>query len=220
MLDAALASLVGKLSKEPVDKNQKPFVPAIKNEGFHTDSQVQYVATAGDYAKKGYPYTGALNVLQVIFSYDYLWINVRVKGGAYGAMCSFARNGLSFFVSYRDPNLLETWEVYQQAAEYVEHFDADDRDMTKYVIGAISKMDAPLSPAAEGAFSFICYQLGITEEDIQKERDEVLATNQEDIRKLAPYITAITDSKIICAIGGKEKLEAAKDSFQTVENLY
>ncbi len=220
MLDAALASLVGKLSKEPVDKNQKPFVPAIKNEGFHTDSQVQYVATAGDYAKKGYPYTGALNVLQVIFSYDYLWINVRVKGGAYGAMCSFARNGLSFFVSYRDPNLLETWEVYQHAAEYVEHFDADDRDMTKYVIGAISKMDAPLSPAAEGAFSFICYQLGITEEDIQKERDEVLATNQEDIRKLAPYITVITDSKIICAIGGKEKLEAAKDSFRTVENLY
>lgn len=119
-------------------RNENVYV--IKNEGFKAASQVQYVSLAGDYREKGFEYTGALEVLQVIFSYGYLWENIRVKGGAYGAMCSFSRSGMSYFTSYRDPNLMETYQIYQKAADYVAAFDADERDMTKYLIGAIAKI--------------------------------------------------------------------------------
>lgn len=201
------------------DKNDK-IVLEKKNEGFKTASQVQYVAAAGNFVKAGLEYTGALRVLKVIFSYDYLWINVRVKGGAYGSMCSFARSGNSYLTSYRDPNLMETYDIYKNAAEYVKEFDADDRDMTKYIIGAISKLDTPMNPVTEGNFSFVGYLLGLTDEKLQQERDEVLNADVKTIRALAPYVEAIIDAETICAIGDENKLEAAKDYFKTVENVF
>ena len=95
------------------------------NEGFKTSGKVQYVARVGNFKKHGYDYTGSLQVLKTILSYDYLWIKIRLQGGAYGTMCGFVRNGNSYFVSYRDPNLSETNEVYKNLPEYIEGFDAD-----------------------------------------------------------------------------------------------
>lgn len=77
-----------------------------------TSGQVQYAAQAGNFRKKGFAYTGALNILKVALSYDYLWINIRVKGGAYGCMSGFKYSGESFFVSYRDPHLKRTYDVF------------------------------------------------------------------------------------------------------------
>ncbi|MGN0394941.1 MAG: insulinase family protein, partial [Coprococcus sp.] len=193
---------------------------SVKNEGFKTASQVQYVAAAGDFVKAGYEYDAALNVLQVIFSYGYLWENVRVKGGAYGAMCTFSRSGVSYMTSYRDPNLMETYEVYRNAYKYVEEFDCDVRDMTKYLIGTIAKLDAPMTPSAEGSYSFLCYMAGVTDEMLQQERDTILSTNPEKIRALAPIVKSITDSEIICAIGGEDKLEANKDNFKKILSIF
>ncbi len=201
------------LSEEPAHADKKKNKLAVKNEGFKTASQVQYVALAGDYVKEGFSYTGALDVLQVIFAYGYLWDNIRVKGGAYGTMCSFNRSGISYFTSFRDPNLMESYEIYKNAYKYLENFDASDRDMTKYLIGTIAKLDMPLTPSAEGTFSLACYFGGITEETLQKERDEVLATDARAIRDLAPLIKSITENGTICAIGGGEKIEANKESF-------
>ncbi|MDE6627175.1 MAG: insulinase family protein [Lachnospiraceae bacterium] len=190
-----------------------------RNEGFKTASKVQYVATAGNFLDKGYAYTGALNVLQVIFSYDYLWINVRVKGGAYGSMCGFNRIGDAYFTSYRDPNLGKTYEIYQNAAGYVEQFEASDRDMVKYIIGAIAKLDTPLTPSAEGAFDFNCYLSGVTEEQLQKDRDEVLSADVAAIRKLAPLISAVTGTDIICAIGDEQVIQREEGLFEEIKNL-
>lgn len=190
-----------------------------KNEGFKTASKVQYVATAGNFLEKGYEFTGALHVLQVIFSYDYLWINVRVKGGAYGSMCNFNRLGDAYFTSYRDPNLGKTYAIYNDAARYVEQFDASKRDMVKYIIGAIAKLDAPMTPSAEGAYDFICYLSGVTEEQLQKDRDEVLAADVEAIRKLAPLVEAITQTDIICAIGDENMIQKESDLFKEIKNL-
>lgn len=216
MLHNSITSLSKKLSSRLRydDTNKKELV--VKNEGFKTSSQVQYVATAGNFKEAGLEFTGSLNVLQTIFSYDYLWINVRVKGGAYGCMCSFNRSGDSYFTSYRDPNLMETYEIYKNAPKYVENFDASDRDMTKYIIGAISKLDAPLTPSTEGNYCLAAYLTGITEEDIQKSRDEVLSTDVFKIRALAPYISAVVNSGIICAIGDENKIEANKENFKEV----
>ena len=221
--DTLTESLTGfscKLSTRLAFENVKEIPVVKKNEGFKTASQVQYVATAGNFCERGYKYTGALNVLQCIFSYDYLWINVRVKGGAYGCMCSFNRSGNAYFTSYRDPNLLETYEIYKKAPDYVRSFDADERDMTKYIIGAISKMDAPLTPSAEGNFSLICYLMGIEDVDLQRTRDEVLGATPEVIRGLAGYVEAAVDGGVICAIGDEARIEDAKDAFTEVKSVF
>lgn len=220
LMQDKLAKFKEQLSDEPVSKDSGKLVLSIKNEGFKTASQVQYVAAAGNYKQAGFSYTGALDVLQVIFSYGYLWENVRVKGGAYGVMCSFRRAGAGYFTSYRDPNLMETYDVYRHAYEYVENFDADYRTMTKYLIGTIAKLDAPMSPSAEGAFDFACYLTGLTDEKQQQHRDEVLATDVNTIKALAPLIKAVTDSGIICAIGGEEKIDAAAENFKNILSIF
>ena len=220
VLAESLTRLSCKLSTRLAFENVKEIPVVKKNEGFKTASQVQYVATAGNFCERGYAYTGALNVLQCIFSYDYLWINVRVKGGAYGCMCSFNRSGNAYFTSYRDPNLLETYEIYKKAPEYVKNFEADERDMTKYIIGAISKMDAPLTPSAEGNFSLICYLMGVDDADLQQTRDEVLGATPEVIRGLAGYVEAAVDGGVICAIGDEARIEDAEDAFTEVKSVF
>lgn len=220
MLEKSISDLSKKLSTRLSYDAAEVIKPNKYNEGFKTASQVQYVATAGNYRDAGLEYTGALGVLSSIFSYDYLWLNVRVKGGAYGCMCAFARSGNSYFTSYRDPNLMETYDIYMNAAKYVAEFDADERDMTKYVIGAISKLDVPLTPVAEGNFSFASYIIGLTDEDLQKDRDEVLSTDVETIRGLAPYVEATINNELICAVGGESKLEASKDKFKQVLSVF
>ncbi len=190
-----------------------------KNEGFKTSSQVQYVAVAGNFRKAGLEYNGALKVLRVIMGYDYLWNNVRVKGGAYGCMNSFSRLGDSYFVSYRDPNLEKTIEIYKQAYTYVKDFQAEDRDMLKFIIGTISDLDVPLTPKMVGARSLSAYLSNCSFEDIQKERDEILAADQKKIQELAPYVKAITEENNLCVIGGEEKVKAQEGLFISVENL-
>lgn len=192
----------------------------ILNEGFATASQVQYVASAGNFVDAGFEYRGELKVLQVMFSYDYLWENIRVKGGAYGCMCSFARNGDGYLVSYRDPNLMETYEIYQKARDYVKEFDSDDRTMLKYIIGAISGMDVPMEPSAKGEFSFAAYLTGLTEEKIQQERDQVLSCTQAAIRSLEPIVAAVANQGIICAIGNEDKMNANRENFKEVKHVF
>ncbi len=191
-----------------------------KNEGFLTSSQVQYVAAAGNFKKAGLDYTGALRVLKVILSYDYLWIQIRVKGGAYGCMSGFTRNGNGYLASYRDPNLKGTFDVYRGTVEYLKNFAASDRDMLKYIIGTISDMDIPLTPSMAGKRSFTAYLTGVTEERILKEREEVLSCTVADIRKLADYIQAILDEEAICVLGNEALLKKEKELFGTLEPLF
>ena len=218
-VERALESLQQYMNHDQSDVVTQELDITEKNEGFQTASKVQYVATAGNFAEKGYAYTGALQVLQVIFSYEYLWVRVRVKGGAYGCMCNFNRLGDSYFTSYRDPNLSKTYAVYKEAAEYVANFEALDRDMFKYIIGAISKLDTPMTPSAEGAYSFLCYLSGVTDAQLQKDRDEVLATNVARIRELAPYIETVLSKNNIAALGDEDVIQKEQKMFAKVRSL-
>lgn len=190
-----------------------------KNEGLKNAGQVQYVARAGNFMKKGLEYHGALHILKVILGYDYLWSNVRVKGGAYGCSCGFLQSGNAYFVSYRDPGLKETNDIYDQALEYVRNFQANERDMTKFMIGAISNMDTPLTPSAKGSRSFHAYMCGISEAYLQNIRNQVLEVTQEDIRSLAPIIEALLEEGSICVIGNEKKIDENKELFDTISSL-
>jgi hypothetical protein len=214
-----LPSLLKAFDGTKEKKREDTLLPVQKNEGLKTPGQVQFVARCGNYFKSGLSYTGALRVLRVILSYDYLWNAIRVKGGAYGCMCGFSYDGKGYLVSYRDPKLSETDEVYKNTADYLRKFTVTDRDMTKYVIGAISGLDTPLSPMAKGSRSFGAYLCGVGEDFLQEERDAVLSTTQETIRSLAPVVEAVYEAGNFCVIGNEGKIEGNKELFKTIENL-
>ena len=207
------------LHTEPVKTSSEPMHCVKKNEGFTTSGQVQYVARTGNFRKKGYEYTGALDILKVALSYDYLWMNLRVKGGAYGCMSGFKRSGESYFVSYRDPHLKRTLEIYEGIPEYVRTFQADEREMTKYIIGTISGKDIPRTPKMQGSISKTAYFCGVSEEMVQKERDQILNAQAEDIHALAPIIEAILSDDALCVVGSETAIEKEQEIFGETKPL-
>ena len=201
------------------EEKQAEIVPVRKNEGFMDASQVLYVARAGNFRAHGFDYHGALRILKVIMEYDYLWINIRVKGGAYGCMNGYMKNGDTYFVSYRDPNLEKTNEIYDGIPAYIEQFTADERDMTKYIIGTISDMDVPMNPSTKGDRSMAAYLQNISYEEIQKERDQVIGATQEDIRGLRDMIASVLAENNLCVVGNEETLQASEGMFGEVKHL-
>ena len=177
------------------------------------------MARAGNFRKGGFDYKGTLQLLKVLMSYDYLWNHIRVKGGAYGCMSSFGKSGDAYFVSYRDPNLEKTNQVYEGIPEYLENFTATERDMTKYIIGTISDLDMPLTPSTAGSRSLHAYISGITDEEVQRERNEILEAEPEDVRGLAPLVREILRQDHLCVIGNETKLKEAEGLFGRLEPL-
>ena len=216
----ALSAVKDSLNKGEEKKNTACVIHCRKrNEGFKTSSKVQYVARCGNFIDGGQEYTGALQILKVILSYDYLWQNIRVKGGAYGCMSSFNRAGEGYLVSYRDPNLEKTNEVFEGVVDYLRNFTVDDRDMNKFIIGTMSNLDRPMNPAAKGNRSMNLYMNHITEDMLRQERAQILEADQEDIRALADIVQAVLDAGLICVIGSEEKIEQQKQLFEEVRIL-
>lgn len=207
------------LANKEIKKAQWNKVSATSKMGIKTASQIQYVCRTGDFNKKGLKFTGALNVLRTILSYEYLWENIRVRGGAYGCMSNFTRSGIGYLTSYRDPNLSETNEVYNALPEWLEKFRADEDRMLKYIIGSLSTVDRPLTPKQSGETALMNYLTGVTYEDIQKERSELLNCTEKDIQNCAEHIRAILSMEAFCVIGNESKIEDNKDLFEKVRNL-
>ena len=219
IVEAELEKFIPMLYETSGEEKRAEIVPVRKNEGFMDASQVLYVARAGNFRTHGFDYHGALRILKVIMEYDYLWINIRVKGGAYGCMNGYMKNGDTYFVSYRDPNLEKTNEIYDGIPAYIEHFTADERDMTKYIIGTISDMDVPMNPSTKGDRSMAAYLQNISYEEIQKERDQVIGATQEDIRGLRDMIAAVLAENNLCVVGNEETLQECAEMFGEVKHL-
>ena len=220
-ISAGISKIKSGLHEEPKSEETPCIIHCDKkNEGFKTSSKVQYVARVGNFIDHGADYNGALQILKVILSYDYLWQNVRVKGGAYGCMSSFNRIGEGYFISYRDPNLKKTMETYEGIADYLRKFTVDERDMTKYIIGTISNIDRPMTPSSKGDRSMNLYMNRVTADMIKKERMDILSAGQEVIRALAGVVEAVLAADQLCVIGNEEKIEEQKDMFGEVKTLF
>ncbi|MDO5455719.1 MAG: hypothetical protein Q4F25_02250, partial [Eubacteriales bacterium] len=193
--------------------------PVRKNEGFTTAGQVQFVCRAGRFDRKGLTYTGAMRVLRVILGYEYLWYKVRMTGGAYGCMSGFSRDGSAFFVSYRDPHLGQTLETFEDAPAFIREYEADERAMTKSIIGAVSVLDHPMTPPVYGKYSLTGYITGVSIEKLQKERDELLSCTVEDIRALADQLDEFLDENCLCVVGSDEKLRSQEERFDAIDKL-
>lgn len=219
VIDDELTDFKKSLFKDEIKVGERAINLNKGNEGFITSGQVQYVAVAGNFKKKGYEYTGALQVLKTILGYDYLWTKVRVKGGAYGCFAGFSPNGNCSIVSYRDPHLKSTLEVYEGLVDFLENFECTDREMNQYIIGAISDIDMPLTPSIEGKHNCGYYLTDTKEEEIQKHRNQILNCNKEDIRALAPLVKAAFEDNFMCVVGAESKINENSGLFDSIKNL-
>ncbi len=221
LMSGLIKELIDKLSAEQLPVATRALTLKKTRLALKTSGQVNFVCRVGDYDKAGIEYNGAMRILANMMNSDYLWNNVRVKGGAYGCGAAFGSysSSLGAFSSYRDPNLEKTNEIYDKAPEYVESFNADEREMTKYVIGTISDLDLPKTPSVKGSDSFEAYISGLTEQMLQKERDEVLDATVEDIRALSGMVKAVLDDGYFCVVGNEDKINEVKDMFDVIEPL-
>lgn len=219
-LKALVPGLLKRLWDTRIESKKFEFKLSPENEGFLTQGKVQYCAKGFNYLKLGYQYSGVLQVLKVIAGYDYLWNRIRIQGGAYGTNAGFSRNGNMFLTSYRDPNLKKTFDVYDGTAQYLESFDADEREMTKYIIGTVSKLDFPLTPSMKGEKADANYFNLVTQDDIQRERDEVLSTTREDIRKTATLLRDAMERNNLCVIGNESMVKDNSNLFSRLIDLF
>ena len=215
--EAPFEKLLSALSEEKFPAQMYPWDLMAKSEGLTSSSRVQYVGKGANFIRLGYEYSGSMLVLSTLLRYDYFWTKIRVQGGAYGAFTNFNRNGMLFFGSYRDPHLTQTIDVFNATGDYVRRFDATKREMDKFIIGTMSSLDAPMTPKMKGETAMGCYLHGVTFDDRQKTRDEVLATRQEDIRALAPLVDSCMRENALCVFGGEEKIHAARGVFDMVK---
>ncbi len=203
----------------PIEKTFKSedFVPYESSSAVVTSGSVQFVARAGNFREAGCSYTGALLVLRTILNYDYLWKRLREKGGAYGCMSMFRRSGNMYVVSYRDPHLKNTLDVYDAMADFIGSFEADEETMDKLIIGTISGLDTPLNARAEGEAALSAYFSGLDESKLRKERDEVLGASASDIRALKTHIKLGFEKKHMCVLGSDSAIKKHEGLFEHIE---
>lgn len=220
IFEKELNTFLKSINSEKFNQNKYDFNLLKDNEGLITSSKIQYVTSAGNFKKAGFNYSGSMMVLKTILSLDYLWNNVRVLGGAYGCFAGFQRTGNMYFTSYRDPNLSKTLDVYKNVSRYLENFCIDNREMTKYILGTISELDFPLTPSMKGDRADTFYIKHVTYEDVQKERDEVLATNCDTIKGYSKVIEEALKDGCICVLGGEEKISEEKNAFKNLKQVF
>ena len=221
--EASLKAFSAGLSAEDMTDEEKT-VRSIgtcptKNEAFMTPGMVQYNGCVGDFIQEGFAYHGGMNVLQNILGSEYLWNLIREKGGAYGCMCGMSENGSGYFVSYRDPKLDETYAAYETVPDYIRSMELDDRELTKYIIGAIGKADRPMTPYTKGVRSLTAFLGGYTESDLQKRRDELLGTDVMTLRSFADAVKAVLDSGWFCSVGSESAIKASEKPFEHITQL-
>ena len=164
---------------------------------------------------QGINYNGNMKVVENILNSDYLWQELRVKGGAYGGAMSFTNYEVLFY-SYRDPNLKKTLNTFDGAVKFLKNFKASEKEMTNYIIGTIGSMDYLTGPYYKGVIGDNMYFSGTTQEDIQKLRDEVLSTTAEDIRNFAEVLEAVIKQNLHCVVGSETKVNENRDLFDRI----
>ena len=201
---------------DKVNYNKESFKPEIKNEAFKAPFDVLFNARVGKYSQ---PYNSGVQVLLNSISNDYLWIEVRVKGGAYGVMPQIRKDGYLVFVSYRDPNIKSTFDAYLNTPSFIDKFNPDDEGLLQYKIGTLGNYILVLHNKDKADFARICYFKNISYEMRQKDINDIINVKVEDFKKFKEIFIEAMKEKAIVTIGNKDKIEANKDLYNNIRNL-
>lgn len=196
------------------------FVGKEVNEAIVAPVKVQYVAKGGNFFRKGFSFTGKLWVLRNLLHNDFLYKEIRMKGGAYGFTCSFTTAGHQYFASYQDPNLVETLDVYDRVADYLRNYEGSEDEILRCIIGTIAALDHPLSPELKGNRSTEDYITGFSHADRQQIRTEILDTKPEDIRSFAPMIESLMEKNHFAVFGSEQKIADNKAIFDVITPVF
>lgn len=213
-----MTPLLSEWSTESLPRNVLQLTNTFGNDGIATAGKVQYVAQGGNFIDHGFKHVGPMSVLETILRYEYLWIRIRVQGGAYGAFANFFDDGNMIFCSYRDPNLVETYNVYKELPEYLRSFTLSDREMRKYIIGTMSGLDLPMTPALRGPRAMGIYFSGANIADKVEFRKQVIACKPEDIVALADVVESVLKDNHICSMGNETKIKES-NLFDNIVSL-
>jgi len=179
-------------------------------------AQVNYVAKGASLYDVGYELDGSIFAINSFLRTSWLWEQVRMKGGAYGAFSLFDyHTGVFDFVSYRDPNLVETLQAYDATAGFLQHVKLNRDEIVKSIIGAIGKMDAYQLPDAKGHTAMVRYLLGIDDAFRQRIRDQLLDTKVADFRAFGDALAELNKHGHIVVLGGEEAVNAANQQLDT-----
>jgi Zn-dependent M16 (insulinase) family peptidase len=178
------------------------------SEGLAIPAAVNYVGKVFSWSATGHVFTGADLVVSRFLRTAYLWEKVRVQGGAYGGFCSLDhRAGLISFVSYRDPNLKATLEVYDAASDHLAGLDLNRDELTKAIIGAIGDLDQYMLPDARGYTSMCRYLANDPDAFRQQMREEVLATTIKDFHRFGETLRGMREKGRVVVLGSAEAID-------------
>jgi hypothetical protein len=182
----------------------------LTNEAIVIPTQVNYVGKAANIYETGYQLKGSAYVISKYINNSWLWDRVRVSGGAYGGFCDFdTHSGVFSFLSYRDPNLLKTLDVYDGTGDFLRELEMNDDTLTKSIIGTIGDVDSYQLPDAKGYSSLLRHLLGITDEEREQRREEILSTRLEDFKDFAEAIDAIKEKGVVVAVASPDDVDSA-----------
>ena len=205
----------------PISREHYDFDSDSMNEGFIIPSKIQYVGKGINLFEFGYEYKGHYEVLETILSRDYLWNTVRVRGGAYGCFSNLdILSGNFCCISYRDPNLEETIDVFDKISDYIKQLPLSESDLEKFIISTIGTIDAPKTQDQKGGAAFGRFLSKVSEEDTQKRRDQILSTRMQDLEKYGALFDDFCSNGKICVVGSEEKIKQNIRLFSTIHNVF
>ena len=192
----------------------KPF--GVKKEGIIIPAQVAFAECAANLNAIGESYTGSMNVVRTLLSYEYLWNEVRVQGGAYGVGLISRNNGNVAYYSYRDPSPARTIGCYRRAAEFLRTFAESGEDITKFIIGAVGDTEPLMTPRLKGSLATVRYLRGISDCDVVRAREQLVSTDSAELLRIADILEKVASEGSVCIVGGKDKLDACGDIIDTL----
>ena len=211
IFDKFYDSLIDNVTYEKVE-----FKENILNEGLEASYDVSFNAMVGKY-KTEYN-SGMLVLLNSIYN-DFLWTEVRVKGGAYGVMPQIRRDGYVVLVSYRDPHIKKTYDAYLKIEKYISGFNPSEEELLKYKIGTLGNLTLVLHNKDKAEMARNYYFKNITDEMRNEEIDNVIKASVDDFKKYRNVFLEALSEKIIVTIGNRNKIEEEKDLFDNIRNL-
>lgn len=191
--------------------------PRDRHEAFVIPSDICFAARACDPRRLGIDVTGAWAVAANALSYDYLWNEIRVKGGAYGCGFRAAGERQVAFYTYRDPAIDPSIERVERAGAWLGSFEPDEAAFEGFIVSCVSGMDAPVKPYALTKRRNTTYLAGLDPHAREERRAQMLAATPGELRSLGADVTRIAAESPTCVFGGRDVIAKSNAGFNVVD---